>query len=552
MKTRTYPVGPGQYILGVLLLLVLLAGCETKQAANTGVPPTPPPMAKEAITATGSVMALDGAAATRMRGPQAFPQPMPGDIDRDRFEHVKPNPVKVVAEDPVSTFSIDVDTASYAVVRRYLNDGALPPRDAVRLEEMINYFDYDYPLPKSKDPPFSTTVYLYKTPWNPGTELLHIGIKGYDVVQKARPPANLVFLIDVSGSMKQPNKLPLVQKALRLLVNQLGSNDHVSIVAYAGYAGTVLEPTKGSDKAKILAAIDKLSAGGSTAGGEGIRQAYQLAQANYDPGSVNRVMLATDGDFNVGIADPERLKDFVAEKRKTGNYNDVMMQKLAQAGNGNAAYIDTLKEARKVLVTEMSSTIFPIAKDVKIQVEFNPAYVAEYRLIGYETRLLNREDFNNDQVDAGDVGSGHAVTALYEIVPVGSKARLTDPLRYGKEEAKPAPKEPGEIAFLKLRYKLPDSDKSELIEQPIRSDQLIAGKIPQEPRFAAAVAAFGERLRGDPYLKNFGYDAILKLAQGARGKDPFGYRAEFVDLVRAAKAIPALPAQVRSDPGQPQ
>jgi Ca-activated chloride channel family protein len=486
---------------------------------------------------------------------------MPGDVDREKYPDKPSNPVKVTAEEPVSTFSVDVDTTSYGVVRRYLADGTLPPRDAVRVEEMLNYFDYSYPLPADKSAPFSASVYLYRTPWNPGTQLLHIGIQGYDIVREARPRANLVFLVDVSGSMDEPNKLPLVKKSLRFLVDEMRGNDSVAIVAYSGNAGTVLEPTKGRDKAKILAAIDDLSAGGSTAGGEGIRRAYQLAEASYDKSAVNRVILATDGDFNVGIADPKRLEDFIAEKRKSGvyltclgfgggNYNDVTMQKLAQAGNGNAAYIDTLKEAHKVLVTEMNSTLFPIAKDVKIQVEFNPAEVVEYRLIGYETRALKREDFNNDAVDAGEIGSGHAVTALYEIVPAGSKARLTDPLRYGKAATSEAPRVSGEIAFLKLRYKLPSGDASKLIERPIQAGDMIeADKLPQDARFAAAVAAFGQRLRGDPYLRSFGYDEILKLAEGARGKDVFGYRAEFVELVRAAKSAPPMASLGPPSPG---
>jgi Ca-activated chloride channel homolog len=440
----------------------------------------------------------------------------------------------------------DVDTASYSNVRRFLNDGVLPPRDAVRIEEMINYFDYAYPLPEDRAAPFATTVAVMPTPWNPGTKLLHIGIKGFDVARQNRPRANLVFLVDVSGSMAPPEKLPLVKQSLRQLVETLARDDSVAIVAYAGHAGTVLEPTPGRDKGRILAAIETLESGGSTAGGEGIRQAYALAERNFDKRAVNRVILATDGDFNVGITDPERLEDFIVRKRETGiylsvlgfgggNLNDLLMQKLAQAGNGNAAYIDSLMEGRKVLVEEASSTLFPIANDVKIQVEFNPAVVAEYRLIGYETRMLQREDFNNDAVDAGEIGSGHAVTALYEITPTDSAARLVDPLRYGAAATVQEAKSATEYAFLRIRYKLPGETTSRLIERPVTpADGYALAAAPKETRFAVAVAAFGELLRGNPYLRDFRYEDVLALAQPARGEDPFGYRAEFVQLVRMA------------------
>ena len=488
-------------------------------------------------------------------GINTSPQPMPGDVNRDRFEDFEQNPVKLVSEDPVSTFSVDVDTASYSVMRKSLNLGSLPARDSVRVEEMINYFDYDYDLPGSKSEPFKINTHLYGTPWNTGTQLLHIGIKGYDIVPKTKPNANLVLLLDVSGSMNQPDKLPLLKSAMKMLVNEMGENDTVSIVVYAGAAGTVLEPTKGSETAKILSALERLSAGGSTAGGEGIRQAYALAEQNFQDGSVNRVILATDGDFNVGINDPERLEDFVAEKRDTGvfltvlgfgrgNYNDVLMQKLAQSGNGNAAYIDNIKEARKVLVDEMSGTLFTIAKDVKIQVEFNPAQVAEYRLIGYETRMLKREDFNNDKVDAGDIGSGHSVTALYEIAPVGSDAQLNEPLRYGDTSEPVTNAQDGEVAFVRVRYKLPDEDTSKLIETPIMSDDArrIVDDTSEDVRFATAVAAFGQKLKGGKYIGDMRYGDILSLAQGGKGDDPFGYRAEFIQLVRLAESADAMPA----------
>lgn len=467
------------------------------------------------------------------------------DEGRDKFEDLKPNPVKVVTEEPVSTFSIDVDTSSYAFMRASLNNNVLPQKDAVRIEELINYFPYDYPLPESKEEPFKASVSVFPTPWNPNTKLMHVGIKGYQLQQKEKPRSNLVFLLDTSGSMNEPNKLPLLQNSMKLLLDSLSPEDTVAIVTYAGSAGTVLEPTKVKDKTKILNALDNLNAGGSTAGAEGIRQAYQLAEQSFDKEGINRVILATDGDFNVGITSPDELQSFIERKRETGiflsvlgfgrgNYNDALMQKLAQNGNGNAAYIDNLNEARKVLVTEASSTLFPIATDVKIQVEFNPAQVAEYRLIGYETRLLNREDFNNDKVDAGDIGAGHTVTAIYEITPVDSKAKLVDGLRYQQPEAQ-KPEGGEEYAFLKIRYKLPESSTSKLITTPVNKDNEKATEAGNEARFAAAVAAFGQLLRGDSHTASYTYDDVIALAQAAKGADPYGYRAEFINLVRLAK-----------------
>ncbi|MFC1817071.1 von Willebrand factor type A domain-containing protein [Thermodesulfobacteriota bacterium] len=485
-----------------------------------------------------------------------FSQPDQTYVGRDRFRTITANPVKLVRETPVSTFSIDVDTAAYAFVRRALHNGALPQKNAVRIEELINYFNYDYPGPGDRTVPFRATVGVFPTPWNPDTKLLHIGIKGFDIDPLKKPQANLVFLIDVSGSMKSPDKLPLLKNAFRMLVETLDPKDRVAIVVYAGAAGTVLEPTLVKEKGKIMAQLDRLSAGGSTAGGAGIRQAYALAEANFDPAGVNRVILATDGDFNVGIRNPEELKGFVERKRQTGvyltvlgfgrgNYHDALMQTLAQNGNGIAAYIDTLNEARKVLVDEAHASLFPIAKDVKIQIEFNPAFVAEYRMIGYETRLLRREDFNNDRVDAGDVGAGHSVTAIYEITPAGSKGRRMDDLRYGRPEATtkiPMHANSAEYAFLKIRYKLPDAEESRLLTTPINSEseyQTLA-KVPAEARFASAVAAFGQLLRGDPYLERFDYNDVITLAEKARGKDRFGYRAEFLNLVRLAKTARAM------------
>ncbi len=478
------------------------------------------------------------------------PPPSQEYVGRDRFAKIAGNPVKVTAEEPVSTFSIDVDTASYAFVRRALNEGHLPQKDAVRVEEMVNYFDYDYPAPTDREEPFRATVAVFPTPWNRETKLVLIGLRGLELTPRSRPRANLVFLLDVSGSMASPDKLPLLKSAFRLLVRSLEPDDTVAIVVYAGAAGTVLEPTPARERARILAAIDRLEAGGSTAGAAGITQAYALAEANFEPGGVNRVILATDGDFNVGIRNPEELQGFVERKRESGvyltvlgfgqgNLNDELMQKLAQNGNGNAAYIDSLSEARKVLVEQAGGTLVPIAQDVKIQVEFNPAQVAEHRLIGYETRLLRREDFHDDRVDAGDVGAGHRVTALYEIAPAGGWGRRVDDLRYGGRAAE-APTARGaaarEYAFLKIRYKLPGEGRSRLIDAPITRDHEFRTleAAPGDARFAAAVAAFGQILRGDTRGGGFTYEDVLALARHARGDDPLGYRAEFLHLVRLA------------------
>jgi len=480
---------------------------------------------------------------------QMAPQPMPGDVNRERYPDVEINGVKLVAQEPVSTFSIDVDTASYSNVRRMLNAGHLPPKDAVRIEELINYFDYGYELPKSKGQPFETTVKIVPSPWSEGRQLIHVAVQGYDIKRDARPPLNLTLLIDVSGSMSDQNKLPLAIQSLKLLVNELGPQDKVSIAVYAGAAGAVLEPTSGAEKEKINAALDRLSAGGSTAGGEGLRLAYNLAKQNFSKNSVNRVMLLSDGDFNVGINDPEALEDFVSRERESGvylsilgfgggNYNDLLMQKLAQSGNGMAAYIDNLNEGRKVLNDDLSGSMFSIADDVKIQVEFNPAKVAEYRLIGYETRILNREDFNNDKVDAGEIGAGASVTAIYEITPVGSKATLIDPSRYQQTPQPISQSSSDEFAFLKLRYKIPGEDRSKLVDRPITAADQVSdiSRAPDSTRFATAVAAYGSMLRGDPYIdKALTWDRVIDLANGAKGEDAFGYRAEFVNLARLAK-----------------
>ncbi|TBY78689.1 vWA domain-containing protein [Rhizobium leguminosarum] len=476
------------------------------------------------------------------------------DPDRERFANAAANPIKSVATDPVSTFSADVDSASYAFVRRSLTGGAMPDPQSVRVEEMINYFPYDWPGPDNADQSFKATVTVMPTPWNRDTELMHVAIKGYDIAQATTPHANLVFLIDVSGSMDEPDKLPLLKSAFRLLVNRLKADDTVSIVTYAGNAGTVLAPTRVVEKSKILSAIDRLEPGGSTGGAEGIEAAYDLAKQAFVKDGVNRVMLATDGDFNVGPSSDEDLKRIIEERRKDGifltvlgfgrgNLNDSLMQTLAQNGNGSAAYIDTLAEAQKTLVEEAGSTLFPIASDVKFQVEFNPERIAEYRLIGYETRALNREDFNNDRVDAGDIGSGHSVTAIYEITPKGSPAVMNDDLRYGAADQVP-PKtsdsaHQGELAFVKMRYKRPGEDKSALITTPVNDGNAVAtvDAAPQDVRFSVAVAAFGQKLSHVAAVDTYSYQAIADLAAASRGTDAFGYRSDFLGLVRLADGL---------------
>ena len=510
------------------------------------VPASPAP-AGQAIMGQIRELKTEAYSADKFRQIEAAPVQV--EEHRDQLPVFADNGIKQVAAEPVSTFSLDVDTASYSFARRALNAGEMPQKDAVRVEEMINYFPYAYPSPETADAPFQPTVSIVPAPWNTAHKLVHIGIKGYALQPSERPRANLVFLIDVSGSMGPEDRLPLVKNAFRMLVDQLQPNDTVGIVTYASGAGVALRPTRIANKSEILAAIDGLGAGGSTAGAEGIQDAYQLAEENFDAKGVNRIILATDGDFNVGITSPDELKGFVERKRAKGiflsilgvghgNYNDAMMQTLAQNGNGVAAYADTLSEARKVLVEEASSTLFTIAKDVKIQVEFNPAAVSEYRLIGYETRALKREEFNNDKVDAGDVGSGHTVTAIYEITPAG-EAGSVDALRYGANAGTQPRIEPvTEYGFLKMRYKLPKEEASKLLTTPLSVglEKKSIADASSEARFSIAVAGFGQLLRGSPHIKSFGYDDVIALAQTSRGDDPFGYRAEFINLARLAKS----------------
>lgn len=480
--------------------------------------------------------------------PHPLPEPMPPQkVDNDKFEDHKISSIKQVSEEPVSTFSVDVDTASYSFVRRQLNNGILPNPDAVRIEEMVNYFPYDYEGPRDVETPFNANVAVVDSPWKEGNKLIHIGIKGYDIDKDEQPRSNLVFLLDVSGSMNQPDKLPLLKNSFKLLLNTLKPDDTISIVTYAGRAGTALEPTKVRDKNKILNALESLRAGGSTAGAAGIQGAYALAEENFDKDGVNRIILATDGDFNVGMWSNEELKELIEKKRESGiflsvlgfgqgNLNDHLMQTLAQNGNGIAAHIDSLSEAQKVLVDEATSSLFPIAKDVKLQVEFNPEIVSEYRLIGYETRELAREDFNNDKVDAGDIGAGHTVTAIYEIVPKGSGNELYGQSRYAKtEESKMQSDFGNEYAFLKMRYKLPNEDKSTLVTTPITTKD--EARIKGDTSFALAVAGFGQLLKDDKYMADFDYDDVLELAKDGKGDDPYGYRAEFISLVRLAETL---------------
>ena len=547
-------------------LMAIIAGCATNRTGDDGAaneiiltgtkataqdasreapaPPPPPPaqMQMQGVPVSPSVTASHARIASPNVG-YVRPVMVPTDPGNERYDGKDVSPVHQVRQEPVSTFSVDVDTGAYANMRRFVSAGSLPPKDAMRTEELINYFRYDYERPGRQEAPFTVSTDVMATPWNPATRLLRIGLRGYDLPRSARPPANLVFLIDVSGSMSSPDKLPLVKTALAGLAGELSPRDRVSIVVYAGAAGLVLEPT--SDERKIRAALDQLSAGGSTAGGAGLQLAYRIARDNMVPGGVNRILLATDGDFNVGVSDTKALLEMVEHERDSGitlttlgfgegNYNEAMMEQVADHGNGNYAYIDSALEAKKVLGEQMSSTLFTIAKDVKIQVEFNPAQVSQYRLLGYENRALREEDFNNDKVDAGDIGAGHQVTAIYEIVPVGAKT-WSDPRRYDDAPPLPAGKA-GEIAFVKLRYKLPDGKTSRLIEQPVPASLMLRRTAPSADfSFAVAVAAFGQKLRGDPLLNGFTNAQIVTLA----GRQNDFWRQEFIRLVGVAGSLEA-------------
>ncbi len=505
-------------------------------------PPAPPPPPYPAMVKPASQPALVGGATGAFAHAEA-----PAEPNTENYAEFEDGGIVRVDEHPVSTFSIDVDTGSYSNVRRMLAQGQLPPKDAVRVEEMVNYFDYSYAAPESRREPFRVSTELAPAPWDGKRLLMHVGIQGYDVDPQEIPAANLVFLIDTSGSMADADKLPLLKDSFRQLVPNLRAQDRVSIVVYAGSAGLVLPPTPGDRHAQILEALDRLEAGGSTNGGEGIDLAYAMAKQSFIERGVNRIVLATDGDFNVGVFDQEALETRVARGREAGialttlgfgqgNYNEAMAEQLADVGDGNHAYIDNLMEGRKVLVEEMTSTIMTIASDVKIQVEFDPAVVAEYRLIGYENRALAREDFNNDQVDAGEIGAGHDVTAIYELCLVGAGCEASDPLRYGAKAA--TTRGSDELAFLKLRYKLPGSDTSVLMQRPVTRGE-IRRSAGENLRFAAAVAAYADLLRGGGHVGTFDWDDVEALARGARGTDAWGYRAEFLQLLDTARSLSA-------------
>jgi Ca-activated chloride channel family protein len=560
---------------------LLLAACNTPRQ-EPPLPPShggiaPPPQAAvdspaasvapatkaEALARMKSSVATHAAAERAAMSLYAPPPQAPGLMvlhdaaipqeNREKYQHLAENPVKLAAEDSLSTLSLDVDTGSYSNVRRFLNQGQLPPRDAVRVEELVNYFAYAYP-PATAGHPFSVSTEIGKAPWNPQHLLLRVGVKAVETQVAAMPPANLVFLVDVSGSMDSPDKLPLVQSTLQLLTQQLRPQDRVSLVVYAGRTAVELPSTPGNQKEKIRAAIARLSAGGSTAGEAALRLAYAQARAGYIKGGINRILLATDGDFNVGVSDIEQLKDIVARERESGislttlgfgqgNYQEALMEQVADVGNGNYSYIDSLDEARKVLVEELSATFNTVAKDVKIQVEFNPAQVAEWRLVGYENRVLNHEDFRNDKVDAGDVGAGRSVTALYEITPVGA-ATLHGERRYAAPTKSVGDKR-GELGFLRIRYKQPEGSRSTELAQAIaRPDAAALARTPsRDLGFASAVAGFGQLLRQSAYTGTFGYDDVRHLAQQHLGEDNAGYRREFLRLVDLAAALtPRAPA----------
>ncbi|MFS8395351.1 DUF3520 domain-containing protein [Xanthomonas campestris pv. raphani] len=521
---------------------------QASKTASRPMLPAPPVLSTPAAPAPAAALA----APMHMHERLMPMPPSPPTENRETYQTLSDNPIVQAAEQPVSTFSIDVDTGSYSNVRRFLNAGTLPPVDAVRVEELINYFRYDDPAP-TDGTPFAVRTELAPTPWNTDTLLLRIGVAGREVPTAALPTANLVFLVDVSGSMDAPDKLPLLQSSLKLLVRQLRKQDRITLVTYAGSTAVVLPPTSGDQQTRIVEAIDSLQSGGGTAGASGIELAYKAAQQAYMRGGINRILLATDGDFNVGVTDFDQLKGMVAEKRRsgvalstlgfgTGNYNDTLMEQLADAGDGAYAYIDSALEARKVLTHELGSTLATIARDVKIQVEFNPGTVKEYRLIGYENRALRREDFNNDQVDAGDIGAGHTVTALYEITPAQGAASV-DPLRYATTAARrPQPTTGNELAHVKLRYKLPEAQRSRLLDTVVRANQQQALAATSDAfRFSAAVAGFGQRLRGGSQLHGWDYPQLRALAAGSLGSDRHGYRADFLQLLQQADALSSRP-----------
>jgi Ca-activated chloride channel family protein len=498
--------------------------------------------------AAKNINSVSGTTAHYKKGKEKANYAYDQDYNTEEYSHIQDNDFKESQKNPLSTFSIDVDKASYSNVRRFINQGSLPPADAVRIEEMINYFTYDYPQPKDNNP-FSINTEYTNCPWNSGHQLIHIGLQGKEIKMDKAPTNNLTFLIDVSGSMNSDDKLPLLKSGLRLLIDQMRDEDHISLVVYAGAAGVVLPPTPGSKKEKIIDALDKLSAGGSTAGGEGILLAYKTAKENFLPKGNNRVILATDGDFNVGASSDGELVRIIEKQREdgvfltvlgfgTGNYKDSKMEQLADKGNGNYAYIDNILEAKKVLVKEMGGTLLTIAKDVKLQIEFNPTRVKAYRLVGYENRLLNNEDFNDDKKDAGELGSGHTVTAIYEIIPAGSSELVSsiDPLKY--QQTTPTVVSPNdEIMTIKFRYKEPKESTSKLMTHIVYNKKTDFANASENCKFSCAVAGFGMLLRDSKYKGTSNFKTIIAQAKQAKGKDEDGYRSEFIRLVETSELL---------------
>ncbi len=524
----------GGQVSGIARSFVQANGAARAVAAP---PPPPPPPAPPAPPTVGE-------------GFRRSPDQRAAQFNTEEYGRINDNPFQMVADEPLATFSADVDTASYANVRRFLTQRTMPPPDAVRIEEMVNYFTYNYEVPNG-GAPVRVNAEVAAAPWNTDHRLVRIGIQGERIDWEERAPTNLVFLIDVSGSMNSPDKLPLLREGMKLLVEQLGENDRVAIVVYAGNSGLVLPPTLGDRRQQIIRALDRLQAGGSTNGGAGIQLAYDTAVANFIEGGVNRVILATDGDFNVGVTNNGDLTRLIEEKAEsgvflsvlgfgTGNLNDAGMEALANRGNGNYGYLDSIREARKVLVEQMGGTLITIAKDVKFQVEFNPAEVSAYRLIGYENRVLENQDFNDDAIDAGEIGAGHTVTALFEVVPAGVELDVpgVDDLRYQTAPATTdIARSSGELLTVKVRYKEPDEDTSLLIDTPVQDAGRSFDEATGDFRFASSVAAFGMLLRNSPYSGDATFDMVLDIADDSRGADPEGYRDEFVDLVRRARAI---------------
>lgn len=534
----------------ISLLLIILFACNDETikepAQKNEIELAPPPAVKEIVLSDKAEHArkanyyANGLTSSEARI----------DFNTESYNLIEENGYKLATLDPLSTFSIDVDAASYSNVRRFLNNNTLPPKDAVRIEELINYFDYNYPQPKNSDP-FSINTEISESPWNENHYLVHIGLKGKEFHLENLPPSNIVFLLDVSGSMGSPNKLPLLKKAFKLLVKQLRPMDKVSIVVYAGAAGVVLNPTSGEEPQSIMAALENLRAGGSTAGGAGIKLAYKIAEDNFIKNGNNRIVLATDGDFNVGASSDAEMVRLIEKEREKGvfltvlgfgmgNLKDSKMESLANKGNGNYAYIDNILEAKKVLVNEFGGTMFTIAKDVKIQVEFNPAKVKAYRLIGYENRLLNNEDFNNDKKDAGELGAGHTVTALYEIIPAGSDEKVpgVDDLKYQNNQVNDYANSTNELMTLKLRYKKPESSTSKLIENTLSLDEMTDfNKTSNNFRFSSSVAMYGMLLRESEFAANSSFDKCISIAKASAGNDKNGYRYEFIKLAEIAKML---------------